>query len=364
MSIPTYWARAGEPRVGDVVYDHPTPLDGEGTLGRALESLRVLEDREFSLVIVVAPTASDIAEAALEKVRRIVESSQPGVETFLISTGHAAAIRERVAGGARELVSCYGYPGVRNMSLVAARMLRADGVLLIDDDEVIEDPAFLGKVCGHLDAGVEGLAGYYVNADGGYRLAPAGAGWEAGLGKIEAMNLAFDRLIGSAPRLKETPLAFGGAMSMTSSLFERVPFDPLITRGEDIDYVFNARLAGVRFMLDNTLAVRHLPPPHSAPAWRQLEQDLVRFLYHREKLRGSRFSPEDFDPYPGVFLRDDLEERFARALAAQGLEDGRAGVGRRAFPDALEGYLDRQREWTELMRNLAPASGEPLLTVV
>ncbi len=364
MSIPTYWARAGEAREDDVVYDHPTPLDEAGTLGRALESLAILEDREFSLVIVVAPTAQDIADAAMQKVRRIVEASHPGVETFLISTGHAGAIRERVAGEAAVMVSCFGYPGVRNMSLIAARLLRAEGVVLIDDDELIEDMSFLGKVRGNFEAGVEGLAGYYVNADGGFRLKPAGAGWEEGLGKIEAMNAAFDQLIGGPPGLRETPLAFGGAMAMTRSLFEEVPFDPLITRGEDIDYVFNARVAGVTFMLDNTLAVRHLPPPHSAPPWRQLQQDLLRFTYHRQKLRDSAYCAEDFDPYPGVFLRDDLEKRFSRALAAQEGHKGSAGAGRRTFPDAMGVYMKRRRAWAEMMLNLAPAAGEPLLTVV
>ena len=44
MVIPSYWAResAAGGKEGDAVYDHPTPLDSEGTLLRAIESTGIL----------------------------------------------------------------------------------------------------------------------------------------------------------------------------------------------------------------------------------------------------------------------------------------------------------------------------------
>lgn len=33
----------GEPRPGDAIYDHPTPLSQKGTLVRLLESLKIIE---------------------------------------------------------------------------------------------------------------------------------------------------------------------------------------------------------------------------------------------------------------------------------------------------------------------------------
>jgi hypothetical protein len=58
MVIPSYWAR--ESRVGwmqgDTIYDHPIPLDNEGTLSRAIQSVGVLEDKDFQLVIIAIPT--------------------------------------------------------------------------------------------------------------------------------------------------------------------------------------------------------------------------------------------------------------------------------------------------------------------
>ena len=62
MVIPTYWGRASTVgwQEGDVVYDHPTPLDQEGTLLRAMQSMEVLADKNFRLVILPIATAKAI----------------------------------------------------------------------------------------------------------------------------------------------------------------------------------------------------------------------------------------------------------------------------------------------------------------
>lgn len=47
MVIPTYWGRESSIgwKEGDAVYDHPTPLDREGTLARAIESIKILNEK-------------------------------------------------------------------------------------------------------------------------------------------------------------------------------------------------------------------------------------------------------------------------------------------------------------------------------
>ena len=62
MVIPSYWAREREVgcKEGDAIYDHPTPLDSEGTLLRAIQSIEKLEDKDFQLVILAVATAEDI----------------------------------------------------------------------------------------------------------------------------------------------------------------------------------------------------------------------------------------------------------------------------------------------------------------
>jgi len=99
-----------------------------------------------------------------------------------------------------------------------------------------------------------------------------------------------------------------------------VPFDPQITRGEDIDYLINSRMYGFSFFLDNTLAIKHLPVPKKHPQWKRIREDIYRFVYEREKIASQyktgnmvMVSPEDFDPYPGEFLRDDLDEKIFRS---------------------------------------------------
>ena len=50
MIIPTYWCRrTGELwQEGDAVYDHPTPVDQEGTLERTLLSMKQFMKRTSS----------------------------------------------------------------------------------------------------------------------------------------------------------------------------------------------------------------------------------------------------------------------------------------------------------------------------
>jgi len=49
---------------------------------------------------------------------------------------------------------------------------------------------------------------------------------------ISKMNEAFDKIIGTEPRLKETPFVFGGNMVIHRDLFSVIPFDPNVPRGE------------------------------------------------------------------------------------------------------------------------------------
>ena len=109
-------------------------------------------------------------------------------------------------------------------------------------------------------------------------------------------------------------------MIVHRKLFTTVPFDPHVTRGEDIDFLINARMFGFNFFLDNQLSIKHLAPPKSHPTWMQVREDIYRFVYERAKINSQhdvdgmrRVLPEDFDPYPGCFFRNDLEEKVEKA---------------------------------------------------
>jgi len=182
------------------------------------------------------------------------------------------------------------------------------------------------------------------------------------------MNRAFRTIIdhGAPPHLRPTPFAFGGNMTITRELYDVVPFDPAITRGEDIDYLINARLAGHRFVLDNRLAVTHLPPPHSHPDWLQLRQDAVRFAYQRDKIRAASLAPTDLDPYPGPYLGAELSQKLQETCVLLADEYRAAGdwpsaretdrlgaeVANLCFPEAWQTYLAYQARWQQLMQRL------------
>ena len=76
--IPTYW-RGPVSEDGlctldsDYSYDHATPLDSEGTLARALDSLSVLDvDEGFAVAVVAASTRIEIKQAVQLKVQSII----------------------------------------------------------------------------------------------------------------------------------------------------------------------------------------------------------------------------------------------------------------------------------------------------
>ncbi len=334
MVIPTYWRR--EEALGiketDLIYDHPTPLDQDGTLKRAIESTNILKNKDFLLVIIAIANAEDIEQRVEEKVLSIITSSDVEVPVFFFSHSHLKkllfALKETIGNTLLYLLSLRGYSNIRNMCLFLTHMLASEIAILIDDDEVFEDPDFMKKalefVGGSINSDFVGaVAGYYIQPDGGWKLKPKQEEWARYWDTTEKMNAAFELFIGRGPRLKVTPFAFGGNMVIHKEVFSRIPFDPNITRGEDIDYLINMRMFNYKCYLDNTLSIRHLPPPKPHPIWKQMRQDIYRFLYEREKLRKQKkiegmcyVKPEDLDPYPGEFLKDDLEEKIYKASHA------------------------------------------------
>ena len=384
--IPTYW---GRPRAegwkpGDAVYDHPTPLDEEGTLARTLESLKRLQGPEYTLVILAVPTTDEIAEAVEQKVREIVQRARPAVPTVVFGPSDLARMMPRLQAAVpvafQDLLQLRGYSPVRNLCLFVPHVLGAEAAVLVDDDEVVEDPEFLQKAVALLGREYQGVpvyavAGYYLNADGSWRVDRPYRPWRRYWDKFDRMNEAFERFIGEPPRYKITPFVFGGNMAVHKHLMMRVPFDPAVPRGEDMDFLINARIFGYAFFLDRELAIKHLPPPKPHPLWRQLREDVYRFVRERAKLRAlSRYPhlfpvrPEDLDPYPGAFLKDDLEEKVIRShtlLAQEYLAEGKAEDARETLKtlelletdappreDPVKRLLDLQARWSTLMQQV------------
>lgn len=390
--IPTYWRGpiAEAPMCSlesDYLYDHATPLDSEGTLARALESLSVLEsDEEFAVAVVAACSRSEIKQAVEIKVQTIIAQFDYQFPLLLIGPDELVVWRKRLAESGMfeydDFLSLDGYSNIRNMCLLAAFLTGADVAILFDDDQVYEDPEYLKKALEfigkeHEGSFVGGIAGYYIRPDGQYLLPPAPTEWERKWGNHEAMNDAF-RLIGEPPRLKKTSFVFGGNMVIHRSLFEKIPFDPRVPRGEDIDYLMNAKFFGYDFFLDNELSIRHLPPPKCAPPWYRLRHDIVRFARERAKLEGQdskglrKVTAEELDPYPGRFLKHDFHDLVfdtSMEMASEYIEAGMEEDARECLvniaiskaestvhDDPLSDYIAYQQRWEEFLR-LLPGIG-------
>jgi hypothetical protein len=343
MVIPSYWGRKKlEGRKDtDSIYDHPTPLDEEGTLGRALKSISILKNKDFNLVILGVSTAQDIQEEVEAKITSIVKESAPETETLLFSYSQLAKIHQELTQHDKEqfipIFQLDGYSNIRNLCLFAAHLLGSDVAVLIDDDEIFEDSLFMEKALEcigkkHKGHDVLAVAGYYINPDNDFLINKDIPPWMTHWNKIECMNRAFKEVIGQEPRLKETTFVFGGNAVIHRDLFMHVPFDPSITRGEDIDFLINARMFGFKFFLDNQLAIKHDAPPKPHPEWRNLREDIYRFVFEKKKLDTQeplpgmeKITAEHLGTYPGEFLGDDLDERIFRSnvmLALDYLSEG------------------------------------------
>jgi hypothetical protein len=262
-----------------------------------------------------------------------------------------------------------------------ASALGGEVVIMIDDDEIFEKPdyvdlarEFMGKRM--YGKGIFGMAGYYLNKYDEFYDDVDIVPWMTYWDRFGSKTKAFDKIIGCDPRIKVTPFAFGGAMVIHKNMFNMIPFDPKVTRGEDIDYLINAKMFGFDFFLDNKLNVKHLPPKKNHPIWKRFREDIYRFLYEQSKIRSqyevnsmNRIFPEDFDPYPGEFLKDDLEDKIFKTnvlLALEYLSEGDIEGCREsirnvylskyeAVPkiDTFTEYRKLQKKWTKLIQKTA-----------
>lgn len=376
--IPTFWTRR-RGRFTDRlvnVYDHPTPIDGESPLGDCLRSLESVEGIG-KVVVLVAATDSSIENEAEDRVRDIVDE-HPALDALVFGAAEVGSLHRRleqlefsdmVAG-----VSLTGYGAVRNTGLVVAATLGAEACVFIDDDEVITDPEFLR-------VGLEGLGlrtpdgkvvlaktGYYVDAMGGHHLRDD-AHWSDALWRYTD---DYNRAIGAVdapPRLKPSGLAFGGCMALHRDMFGNVSFDPWVLRGEDVDYVINARMHGGDVFLDGEWSVVHRPPEGPSEALR-FRQDVYRFVYEHRKLEFARSQidlrrvlPSSLRPFPGDFVGASVTWRaFGTALlrALSGREfSAHLAIARAVFTDAsryarrnCDNYFAFQRRWPLLMERL------------
>jgi len=328
------------------------------------------------VLILTATAHPDLEIAAEQQVAEIIAPFRERFPTAQFAASDLAVVHERMVelglGDLAHHFSLNSYPGVRNCQLLIPHALGTEVIVALDDDEVVPPDYlttaldFVGQE--HQGEPVLGQGGPYLDNRGSKLLPEDIPTGNIFLDKSAIMNAGTRDLEAKPDRLVRTPVAFGGNMVFHRDLFTQVSFDPFITRGEDIDYLINATLTGFRSWFDKQLVITHLPPtaPPGTPAWSRLHQDVLRFIYEREKLRSAGADPSQFDPYPGRFLREDVDTQAIEALRTVadaemeecfgGAEEIVAGALRRAAEKAPH-YFAFAREWPALMTTLGEDVG-------
>lgn len=371
--IPTYISarRRGEQGTVVATYDHTTAITGEGELPRCLDSLRKVTG--LGQIVILAASDASIGAQAAEKVRRTA-AQFPDLDITVVGAAELASIRQRmeqlgVAVGPE--VGLEGYGAVRNLGLLVADALDFDAAVFLDDDAVVEDPAFLEKAMYGLGKltrrGIPILAktGYYLNEEGSYRSSRSTKWYD----RFWEQGAAFNEWIEHAmrgPRLSRSSHVCGGCLALHKEAFRRVAFDPYIARGEDLDYLLDLRMYGSDIWFDNKWLMRHLPPATPREGLR-FRQDIFRWLYECRKIEYARtqidllqIKPQSLQPYPGPFIDNGVARRikWTAWLRSIGRPDGKGyrRAAKSATTDAARYaeehcacYFQFQFKWPALM---------------
>jgi hypothetical protein len=346
MIIPTYWSTPDLPSWK--TYDHPISITEEGSLGRTLDNL---EEHGYPDTIVLFPAPTDLRIE--QKVRDI--SAGRNLDIRVVTTTDLDRMRATLArlgfpADLLEAVDMTSYGGVRNFGLIYAAIYGFENIIMIDDDECIDE----GYRASALRYMTERIGGREVLGKTGCVVDSAGlkiydgqasdglADWP----KDALFNEAVRKELEATERLTDCTVAFGGNMVLNRKLFLTVPFDPYGTRGEDDDYVLNARYRGYPFFFDRDLLLLHLPPARQRSFWARQRQDILRFRYLREKLCLFGFDPSSVGVFLEYFTRDDLEYKAVSSSIQAAL-----------------GFVDRDREeFLEFLNNAilaeSPSIGE------
>lgn len=312
--IPTYWKK-GPLTSEDALYDHPTDLvNPKETLSRTLNSLTKL-DGKFSIIVLGIPTRPSIGEEMDKEITNIISSQTMTQETMYF--GHKALmdLRKRLSkelhNNLINLVSNQGYGNVRNLCILLPYLLNYEVAILIDDDEIITNKKFVGNATEFIGKVTENdkvlglVLGFYRNKDGSVLSDETQTPWWEQLfwNKNALKNQSFEIIDKkNQPRLVPTPFALGGNMVIYKDCFT-IPFDPLVSRGEDMDYLRNIQYFGFDAKLDRSLSVTHLPPKTEISYVKKFQQDIRRFVYSYYKSSYMKINPNKYDPYPGYFLK-------------------------------------------------------------
>ena len=365
------------PEITRCIPTYGKKLRNQCIVARTLNSFLKLPRDKFRVILF--NTTDPMDEKVNYNLNKVLGRFSKFFQIMLVTAVDLQYLRDFLTGrgfnGITRNISFKGYPNMRNAILIVANILKSRIVLMIDDDEIVEDKNFLTKAVEFIGEKYKkkklfAKTGYYVHDKTGYSLVQQSPKTRKLWLKETYINKALDKSINSKRRLNETTMAFGGIMVLHERLYKKIPFDPNISRGEDTDYLMNAKQFGFDLVLDNKFNIKHLPAKKPMEYWGKLRQDIYRFVYVKEKLKYfNRIRLKSLEPYPAVFLKDDLEYRavvtsinYARSSLKRKRYDFYKEYFKNAkiaFTDArmkavinAPRYFEFQKNWAEFMCEL------------
>ena len=352
------------------LYDHPTPLNEQGTLGRCLNSLQQV--RGLGQVIILVAAEGGVEDKAAKKVQNIANQF-PQMHTLVIGRAEAEIVQQRLDqlgfGGQQEAIGLTGYSAIRNLGLVVAQVLGFDSVVFIDDDETIEDEAFLEKAMYGLGKltkkGIPILAksGFYFNDEGTYYSKSQNRWYNHFWQQGRAFNNWISKAM-SGPRLSRSNHVCGGCLALHRETYRRL----------SLDYMLDLRMYGSDIWFDNQWSLMHRPP-RDRHEGHHFYRDIFRWVYEYYKIEFSRaqidllqIKPSSLMPYPGPFLEPGITKRikrtaFLRSLARPDKKRYREGA-KAAAGEATEyaqehcmKYFEFQYTWGDIMARMESDGG-------
>ena len=287
-------------------------------LMRALKSLEILRIGQLDVILPFCIEGKDMDEDTAKVYHSLLMETLAYPFPFrriILTAYNLNAVKERISRNGfsdiAEKLNVCGFPNIRNCGLIISQALGAEAAIFLDNDEIIEDPDFLHIALEGVTEPADGVkmdgkGGFYISKDGGIYEKTAAPWWQVSWNKSKLFQAVWEAIIESKDRFVESPVVLGGNLVLSRRLFECIPFDPLIPRGEDIDYLINARLAGFEVLFDKHLKIKHLPLERTFSYRKEeLKGDIERFLYERAKVMGHKGL--NLHPYPGYFLKWDME---------------------------------------------------------
>lgn len=386
--IPVFWTKTEEieTKSSELGNISARTFDKPGSLAKVLESLKILSRNDYTLLVISAADSPDLEEEAEIFTGKIIRKHYSGKNPLLFSHSHLRRILEKFSDEEKtrfaDILNLNNYSGARNMGLVLSNLLGSDIAIMLEDDKIIEDPDFLEKAENLIGKEIEGRSvfgkgGPYLQKNNDYHIPVSRETRQSDIFwcKNTKLNEALKAFVGNKERITESPMVFGGNMTIAREMFMEIPFDPNCISGEDEDYLINARMLGFAFFMDSEMTVKQLSPETHPPRWWSMRNDILHFLFDRKKLQLSQsnqflhpITSEEMNPYPGFFLGEDLNERIMNAsisLFQEYLEEGEQNSGVEAtrnikiateYENSLENpameYFRIHRKWTKMMKRL------------